>query len=292
MKRILVTGANSYVGTSVEEYLAKWPNQYKVDTLDMTDSIWRDKDFSSYDTVFHVAGIAHQDAGRVSEERKKLYYQVNRDLTIETAQKAKNEGVRQFVFMSSFSVYGVSARIGQTRVITPETPTAPNGAYGESKLQAEEGILLMGSPVFGVCVFRPPMIYGPHCKGNYTHLVSAALRLPFFPDIQNERSMLYIGNLCVYVKKAIDVGMTGIHVPQNQEYVCTSEMVKQIAAAHGKRIALTKVFNPLLRLLSGKVGVIDKIFGNMVFKLTGERLDGAVVLEESIILTEMSTSGE
>lgn len=290
MKRILITGANSYIGTSFKEYLAKWPDEYQVDTLDMVTDTWREHSFAGYDSVFHVAGIAHQDSVKISEERKKLFYRVNRDLTIETAQKAKDEGVRQFIFMSSFSVYGASASIGRTRVISYDSPTAPNGAYGESKRQAEEGILPMNSPQFSVCVFRPPMIYGPKCKGNYVRLAGAAMRLPFFPDIQNVRSMLFIGNLCVYTKMAIDTCMAGVFVPQNSEYVCTSEMVKKIAAVHGKQIVLTRFFNPFLRFLSGKVDVIDKVFGNMIFKLSGECIEGTVALDESIVLTEMGIS--
>ena len=99
MKRILITGANSYVGQAVERHLQKWPDRYQVDTVDMVDGSWREKSFSGYDTVYHVAGIAHSDNGKISEERAKLYYRVNTDLAIETAQKAKSEGVRQFIFM-------------------------------------------------------------------------------------------------------------------------------------------------------------------------------------------------
>ena len=104
MKRILITGANSYIGTSFEKYLEKWPEKYQVDTVDMIDGSWREKDFSGYDVVYHVAGIAHSDNGKISPEREKLYYAVNTTLAVETAKKAKAEGVKQFIFMSSASV--------------------------------------------------------------------------------------------------------------------------------------------------------------------------------------------
>ena len=118
MKRILITGANSYIGTSFAEYMAQWPDAYQVDAVDMIDGTWREKDFSGYDCIYHVAGIAHSDVGVITEEQKSLYYKVNTDLTIETAQKAKNEGVKQFIFMSSAIVYGDSAPIGKRKVIT------------------------------------------------------------------------------------------------------------------------------------------------------------------------------
>ena len=106
MKKILITGANSYIGTSFEKYMAQWPDKYQVDTLDMIDGSWREKSFAGYDCVFHVAGIAHSDNGKISTEKAKLYYAVNTDLTVETAKKAKAEGVKQFIFMSSAIVYG------------------------------------------------------------------------------------------------------------------------------------------------------------------------------------------
>jgi nucleoside-diphosphate-sugar epimerase len=287
MKRILITGANSYIGTSVEKYLAQWPDQYQVDTIDMIDGSWREKSFAGYDSVFHVAGIAHQDSGKITEERKQLYYKVNTDLTVDTAKKAKADGVKQFIFMSSIIVYGLSAKMDETKVITTETMPAPEGAYGDSKLQAELGILPLSDESFKVCVLRPPMIYGPGCKGNYPVLSKAAQRLPFFPDVQNQRSMLFVGNLCIYFKRAVDSVLSGILFPQNKEYVCTSDMVRQIAKTHEKKTHLTKAFNPLLRLFSGKIGLIDKVFGSLIYEKVNNSLDEMINFEESIIFTEI-----
>ena len=265
MKRILITGANSYIGTSVEKYLSQWPEDYRVDTIDLVDGSWREKDFSGYDSVFHVAGIAHINAKKLDQAARDLYWRVNAELPAEVAAKAKAAGVRQFIFLSSMSVYGEHGSIKKPVVITKDTKPAPRDIYGESKLAAEEVVRSLQADDFAVCVLRPPMIYGPGCKGNYPMLVKAALKLPFFPDIQNERSMLFIDNLCAYVKTLVDGSLSGIHFPQNSEYVCTSRMVAQIARDHGRRIRLTRLFNPILRLLSGKAGVVDKVFGGLVY---------------------------
>lgn len=101
MKKILITGANSYIGTSFEKYMSQWSDEYQIDTLDMIDGSWREKDFNGYDCIYHVAGIAHSDNGKISAEKAKLYYTVNTNLTVEVAEKAKVEGVKQFIFMSS-----------------------------------------------------------------------------------------------------------------------------------------------------------------------------------------------
>ena len=267
MKKVLITGANSYIGTSFENYVMQC-HDYQIDTVDMIDSTWRDKSFSEYNSVFHVAGIAHSDTGRVSEERKQFYYQINTDLTIETAKKAKADGVGQFIFMSSAIVYGDSAPIGKTKRITRDTPVAPANFYGDSKVQAENGLLKLADESFHVVILRPPMIYGKGSKGNYPQLSKFAQKLPLFPYIKNERSMLYIGNLTEFVKLMIDNNESGIFYPQNAEYVATSEMVQVIAQAHGKKIRLVKGTTVPLKAMSHVTGLVNKAFGNLSYDMS------------------------
>ena len=265
MKRILITGANSYIGTSFEAYMQKHADGYAVDTVDMIDGTWRKKDFSGYDTVFHVAGIAHSDNGRISEEKAKLYYAVNTDLTIETAKKAKADGVKQFIFMSSAIVYGNSAPLGRTKMITADTPVSPANCYGDSKVQAENGILPLADEDFKVVVLRPPMIYGKGSKGNYPTLAKFAKKLPIFPYVNNQRSMLYVENLMEFIRLMIANGENGIFFPQNAEYSSTSLMVRSIGAAHGKRVRLLKGFTWALKILSCATGLINKAFGSLTY---------------------------
>ena len=267
MKKVLITGANSYIGTSFENYVMQC-HDYQIDTVDMIDSTWRDKSFSEYNSVFHVAGIAHSDTGRVSEERKQFYYQINTDLTIETAKKAKADGVGQFIFMSSAIVYGDSAPIGKPKRITRDTPVAPANFYGDSKVQAENGLLKLADESFHVVILRPPMIYGKGSKGNYPQLSKFAQKLPLFPYIKNERSMLYIGNLTEFVKLMIDNNESGIFYPQNAEYVATSEMVQVIAQAHGKKIRLVKGTTVPLKAMSHATGLVNKAFGNLSYDMS------------------------
>ena len=279
MKKILITGANSYIGTSLEKWLERYPDKYSVDTVNMRDDTWKNRDFSKYDVMFHVAGIAHVKEIR---ENSDLYYNVNRDLTFETAQKAKAESVKQFIFLSSMSVYGI-----ENGVIDESTTLNPNSNYGKSKLQAEELIETLKEATFNIAVVRPPMIYGKGCKGNYPRLAKLALKVPFFPDIKNKRSMIYIDNLCEFVRLLIDDCSSGLFFPQNEEYVCTSEMVKMIAEVHGKKIWMTKLFNPLLSLL--KISTINKVFGDLVNeKRMSEYKDSYYIYDfkTSISLTE------
>ncbi len=270
MKRVLITGADSYIGTSFERYaLEHYPSKLQITTIDMIDGSWKCKTFHGYDVVFHVAGIAHADIGHIDEDTKKKYYAINTDLAIEAANKAKEEGAKQFVFMSSAIVYGDSAPYRQGKVITEDTNPDPANFYGDSKWQADIGVSGLADDYFKVTVLRPPMIYGKGSKGNYPSLVKLANKLPIFPDIQNERSMLYIENLCEFLCQVMIRGDEGVFWPQNAEYSSTSDMVRMIAEVSGHKIKVTKAFNwliGLVRLIPGKPRrLADKAFGNMTY---------------------------
>ena len=290
MKNILITGVNSYIGDSVENWLMKDSSKYNIHTVDMRNKAWKKEKFSDYEVVFHVAGIAHVSSDSKMEE---LYYRVNRDLTIETAEKAKMEGVKQFIFMSSIIVYGDSS--SSRRVINNSTVPAPSNFYGNSKYQAEEILRKLESTYFKVVIIRPPMIYGKGSRGNYPRLAKMAQSLPFFPNFDNERSMLHIDNLCEFIRLIINNGECGLFFPQNKEYVKTSDMVKFIAEVHGKKIRLIKMANPIIRLLF-PINIVRKVFGNLVYdKSMSEYSKGEYCIrtfEKSIELTESKDKSE
>ena len=267
MKKVLITGANSYIGVSFENYMKAFADEVSVDTIDMIDGTWREKDFSSYDCIYHVAGIAHSDNGKISEEKKKLYYAVNSDLAIETAKKAKADGVKQFIFMSSAIVYGKSAKIGKTKLITRETPVSPENAYSDSKVQAEIGLKELEDETFKLVILRPPMIYGKGSKGNYPVLSKFGKKLPFFPYVKNQRSMLYIENLLEFVRLMIVNEESGVFFPQNAQYGNTSEIVKKIGAAHGKKVRLVKGFAWAVKFMGLFTGLVNKAFGNFAYDM-------------------------
>lgn len=259
MKRILITGKNSYIGNAFEKWLLKNSKNYSVDKISLRENNWKANDFSQYDTVLHVAGIAHVSSSPKMED---FYYKVNRDLTVEAAKKAKIEGVKQFVFMSSIIVYGDGN--SSKRIINSSTEPTPSNFYGDSKLQAEKGIKNLETEKFKIVIVRPPMIYGKNSKGNYPRLAKLAKITPIFPNIDNERSMLHIDNLCEFLKLMIDYEESGLYFPQNKEYVNTSNLVKMISEVHGKKVWLTRVFNSILRAMFN-TKAINKMFGNLVY---------------------------
>lgn len=280
MKKVLITGENSFIGTSLQNWLIRNPNEYQVYSIDMNGVSWKEFDFSQYDVVFHVAGIAHINETKINQS---LYYKVNRDLAYETAKKAKEEGIKQFIFLSSMSVYGI-----ENGVIDNSSPCKPRSSYGKSKLEAEGLINELNSDAFIVATLRPPLVYGRYSKGNYPKLAKLALSTPFFPKVDNSRSMIYIDNLSEFVKQIIDNKSGGLFFPQNAEYVNTSEMVRLIAEVNGKQILMTKLFNPLLMQL--RLGLVSKVFGNLVYDMRMSEYENdyrVCGFRESIEKTEM-----
>lgn len=284
MMRILITGKNSYVGQSFIDYCEKNNLCFEIDKISVRGDDWESYDFSQYDSIIHVAGIAHNSS---DSKLKELYYEVNRDLTIHIAKKAKKEGVSQFIFLSSMIVFGNQPN-GKTRITTDTKPN-PDNFYGDSKLQAEKGLLELGTEDFHVTILRPPMIYGKNSKGNYPLLSRFAQKSPVFPDYPNKRSMLYIENLCELLKLMIINMESGIFHPQNKEVVQTSEMICLIAKQYGNKVWFTRLGNPLINFLF-KVNLIKKVFGDFYYDETMSVYSKGNYqkhnLKESIVLTE------
>ena len=243
MKSILVTGVNSYIGNAFMDYMKQYSDGYSVEGISVRNGAWKELDFSKYDCVFDVAGIAHVDTGHVSEEAKQRYYEVNTNLAVTLAEKAKAKGVRQFIYMSSAIIYGNSAPIGEMKLITAETVPTPADFYGDSKWQAEKGLSALADDRFHIVILRPPMIYGKNCRGNYPLLSKIARHAPVFPDYKNERSMCYIENFCEFICRLIIKNKGGIFFPQNSGYISTSNLVKLIARYSGHKIFISKIFN-------------------------------------------------
>lgn len=266
MKRIVITGVNSFIGNSFEKWINEnYKNDYTIDKISLRGKKASQVDFSNYDVVLYVTGIAHADTNKNNTAQAKLYYDINTDLTFEMAQKAKAEGVKQFVFLSSIIVYGNSGKIGEKKIITKNTREEPLGFYGDSKLQADKKIMSLNDEKFKVVSVRPPMIYGKGSKGNYPKLSKISGLISFFPEIENERSMLYIDNLSEFLRLVIDNEEEGFFYPQNKEYVKTTDLVKEIAKVKGKKLITIKGFDFFIKTLGKRIEIVNKVFGNLVY---------------------------
>lgn len=297
MKRVLITGTNSYIGNAtgryLQEYGAESDRGYEVTFLSQRDETWEKEDFSNYDCVLDVTGIAHVDEGKLSEEEKKRYLRVNCELAVQTAVKAKREGVKSFIFCSSILVYGRDYQIGEGIRITKESRPNPTNQYGVSKWQAEQLLEALETEDFKAIRLRIPFVYGPGCKGNYRLLSNWAGRLPVFPSISGTKSMIYIENLSECIRLLIEAGESGVYFPQNATYGSAAEILTYIRQLQGKKTHLWSWLNPPVRVLAklpGRGGkLLRKIFGTFVYDKDMSKLPEnyqLVDFEESIRRTE------
>ncbi len=264
--RVLITGADSYIGSAVETWLKCMPAHYAVTVLDMTTDAWRDFDFSAYDVVFHVAALVHRKIRLCTKKEYALYYKVNTELAVDVANKARESGVRQFIFMSTMSVYSGC----KETCITEATLPKAKGPYGSSKWKAEEALKALETDIFKMVILRPPLVYGVGCKGNYVRLKQLAGFIPFFPRVDNKRSMLHIDNLCRFVKLMIDNNESGVFFPQDKEYINTSELVYQLAKESNHKIIMIPGLGRLIKMTycfpGGLGSTMKKLFGDYIYE--------------------------
>ena len=274
MKKVLILGANSYIGNSFQKYIGEnYNDQYEVHKVSLRCEAWKEDDWSEYESVINVTAKVHITNERFTEAEIKEYNDINCTLACEAAVKAINEGVGQYIFLSTMSIYG----IGDSKkpvVVDESTKPNPQNPYGKSKWKAEVGLNKIfqnngNKQKTKLVIIRPPMVYGEGCKGNFQTLVKLAKICPVFPDYPNGRSMLFVDNLSEFMAQVIKNQMEGVFFPQDRKYVNTADMVAAIASANGEKIRKCKIFNPFVdigKYAPGKVGrMVRKAFGTLVY---------------------------
>ncbi len=249
---IIITGKNGYVAQRLNTFL---PDSETVSVKGLKKEQFTF--LESKEIVIHAAALVHKNEKDQTED---AYFEINTNLSYELALRAKQVGVKQFIFLSTMAIYGDEE--GQ---ITKYTKTNPITWYGKSKLAAEEKILKLQDEYFKVAIVRPPMIYGPSCPGNYAMLRKVSRKSPVFPAVDNKRSMLFIGNLCELIYQIIQYQDFGIFHPQDPQYIKTSSMVKEIAKIHKRSVYFSKLAGKLLKLIIGNTKVFRKVFGDLYY---------------------------
>lgn len=255
--KIAIVGKTSYIATQLCRYLSQKKDVEKVVQISARQFDPSELRADCFDSVVFASGIVKLKQG----ETPQLFYQVNRDFAVQVAQSAKNANVKQFVYLSSMAVYG--AKFGRVHV---DAPHKSQKDYGRSKAQAEVELRKLETEDFRIALVRPPMVYGKGAKGNYFRILSASEKLPIFPRFQNKISMIYIENLCEFLYQTIARGMSGALCPQNNDYVCVSDMVQKYNASIGKPKHMVSVFNLGIRLMR-HFGIFRKVFGDLYYDL-------------------------
>lgn len=267
--RLLITGEHGYIASRLAEYLRKKQPEWEIAQISVREEEWMKRSFRDTDVLIHTAGIVHQNGAYVSVGQ---YREVNVRLTVRLAEKCRREGVSQFIFLSTMSVYGM-----EQGVIGFDSVPNPSTLYGRSKWKAEQLLLekyadagVQGEADNGsklvITIVRPPMIYGRGCPGNYERLSKLAQKTPVFPKTGNRRSMLYIDNLCECLYELAKQKRSGIFFPQDAEYVNTSSLVCEIAGCHGHKCTLISGMGAVVNLMMRCFGSAGKVFGSLVYE--------------------------
>lgn len=265
---MLITGANSYVGTNVEKWLMREPDKYYVETLDMKEPNWKDFDFTGFDVVFHVAGIVHI---RESRKTKELIFNVNYKLAVEVAEKAKREMIKQFIYMSTLSVYS-----RRTALIDKNTIPKPDSFYGQSKLLAENSIRELFDKEKGLTIIRPPMIYGINSPGNFKHLVFIAQKMKIFIKTYNNKSLLFIENFCSFLEYALNQNLNGIYHPNDVFNYRPSDIIDRISRKFSKKIIFIPGVSLIFKLIP--IRILSKFLSTQLISSDIDKVDYSNIL--------------
>lgn len=242
MKNILLTGSNGFLGTY---FIDKYSLTYNIQTFSFLKDDFKDLDLSDTNVVIHLSALVHQMGGASAVE----YENVNVTQTLELAKKAKASGVQHFIFMSTVKVYGEETDVAYTE----NSVCKPEDEYGKSKLKAENELLKLEDDNFKVSIVRTPIVYGYGVKANIKNLVNLVNKVPLLPfgKIKNNRSMIYIANLCHLVDQVITQNQSGVFLASDDEPLSTTRLIEHIAKNLDKKVYLVKIpfFESLLKLV-------------------------------------------
>ena len=232
MKSIIMTGANGFVGSY---FKSKYADKYNIQTFSFLKDDFNSLNVNHTDVIIYLSALVHQMGGATKEE----YEKVNVTQTLELAKKAEESGVKHFIFMSSIKVYGE-----ETNVAYSETSTCkPKDVYGKSKLKAENELRKLESDAFKVSIIRTPIVYGYGVKANIKNLMSLIQKVPLLPfgNIQNKRSMIYIGNLCHLVDVIIEKKESGVFLAADDKPLSTTKLIELIAQELDRKVYLLNI---------------------------------------------------
>jgi len=261
--QILIVGPNSYIARNFKALAAETAPGWTLDTLSVRDERWRTYDYSPYDSVLYCAAVVHQ---KESPQLVQLSRRLNCDIPVEMAKMLWAQSPdAQFIFLSTMAVFGLEGRVGETVTVNASTTLSPRTTYAKTKLAAEEGLCAAADGRFALAVFRPPMVYGPDCPGNYRRLMKFVLTFHVFPTLRNQRSMIHVHTLSERLLDCAAHRRTGFFHPQEPDYLCTADLAREIAEKAHSRLYFCPLLNPLVRLGARFHPAFHKIWGGLVY---------------------------
>jgi nucleoside-diphosphate-sugar epimerase len=255
MRKILITGSNSFVGTN----FIKYSQNKTIDEISLFNNNPDKINFSEYDIVLHLVAIVHQKK-TIPENQ---YTVINRDLCLKVAELAKKAGVKQFIFLSTVKVYGKF--ISGSEPWNENSMCLPEDAYGKSKYEAELALRNLEDDSFTVSIIRTPLVYGEYVRANMLSIMKLVRRTHILPfkQVNNRRNFTGAENLVSYIDRIIESRASGTFIAMDEKAISTSQLVKMIAENMGKKIILFKIPDFIVKV--GMVvwpSIFDRLFGS------------------------------
>lgn len=279
--KILVTGANGFVGLKLRDYLialgndvvpvVRRPTGMPNEKIITTDDEWICV-LNNCDVVVHLAARAHIMNDAMGDPLVE-YRRVNVQGTMALAEQAVKAGVQRFVYISSIKVNG--ERNSQNHAFFASDIPEPEDAYGVSKLEAEQGLIeLAHEKGMEVVIIRPPLVYGPGVKSNFASMVRWVRRGIPLPlgAVHNKRSLVALENLVDFIALCADPerspsAANEVFLISDGEDVSTTELLRKVANAYNVAPRLLPIpaswIQTVTRLL-GKRAVADRLLGSLV----------------------------
>lgn len=277
----MLTGANGFVGSALKAQLASDSGIHLVTAVRRgraspdcvaVGNIDGCTDFSEalagVDVVIHAAARAHIMRDEVDDPLAE-YRKVNVEGTLNLARQAVAAGVRRFVFLSSIKVNGEATARGNP--FQANDVPSPKDAYGVSKLEAEQGLMLLAAESgMEMVIIRSPLVYGLGVKGNFASmikLVGKGVPLPL-GAIHNKRSLVGIDNLVDLIIRCLEhpAAANEIFLAGDGEDISTTELLRVVGNAMGKPARLVPVPAGLLQFgatLLGKKAIAQRLLGSL-----------------------------
>jgi len=292
MTRVLITGANGFIGTALckqlaaEGFLIKGAyrsaktadssanNIEKVIVGEIHASTDWQEALREVNIVVHLAARVHV-MQETDSDPLAAFHRVNTEGTLNLAEQAARSDVKRMIFLSTIKVNGEQTQVAYSA----SNQANASDPYALSKWNAEQGLRTVSNKSdMEIVIIRPPLVYGPQVKGNFLRLITLINKGWPIPlaSVKNKRSMVSVDNLCDLIKTCMANPKANgeLFLVSDGHDLSTPELIRLIAESMKKSVKLLPFPVPLLYFIAGlihKRQEVERLCGSLVVDIQKNR---------------------